>query len=90
MIGGKLGCTFDLVTYVRQRNRAEVARVPTPAIVEAEQPHLTRCDSIATPREMPKWTVRAVTRCNGAALQTHAVHRNPSGFDLLDVTGKGA
>ena len=39
---------------------------------------------------MPKWTARAVTRCDGAALETRAVDRDPSGFDLDDVAGKSA
>src|SRR5208282_3019516 len=63
-------------------------RVPTPAIVEAEEPHLAGCDSMAAPRDMPKQPVCTVMRGNFAARESGAVHRNPSRFDLDAIAGE--
>jgi hypothetical protein len=76
--------------YAGSRNRAEVARVPAAAIVEAEEPHLAGYNSVSAPRDMRKWTARAVARRNSAPRETHTVDRDPSGFDLYDVAGKCA
>ena len=70
---------------VCERNRTEVTRIPTAAIVETEQPNFASLDSMAAPRDMRKRAARAVTLGDYAALEAHAIDPDPSGFDFDDV-----
>src|SRR6266851_4338695 len=72
--------------HTGQRNRPEVARVPTPQIVETEQPDLTWSDAAHAPCHVIERALRAVARRRPAVREDDCVDRDPTRLDLDRVT----
>src|SRR5712692_5582371 len=73
---------LEFAAHVRPRDWTEIARVPAPRIVEAEQPDLIRADPVLSPPHVPQRMPGAVVFRHGAPRITDAIQRNPTAFHL--------